>query len=282
MGVDPIILAHEAPFDIGPVHVRPEVREIEYQGRLAVLEPRVMQVLIALMRADGHVVSKDDLATCCWEGRVVGDDAINRVISRLRHNAQEDAGGTFKVETITKVGYRLALASGAPVHPRRAVSRRSVVAAGALLAGTAAIGGGLWWKQDAASPESLELAEIRRTLLQGTPDQESAATTRLKSFLAGHPKSADGWGLYAIAEFFQPRGPGPDAHLIRTQRMTAAARRALALDPGQPDARTALASLANFTGRWTAAYRGIAQVYRDAPDWLFVNNFLASVFWQTG
>jgi tetratricopeptide (TPR) repeat protein len=156
------------------------------------------------------------------------------------------------------------------------------VATGAVLAGAAALGGGLWWKEDAVSAESLELAEIRRTLLQGTPDQESAATTRLKSFLATHPKSADGWGLYAVAEYFQPRGPGPDASVVRNQRMTAAARRALALDPRQPDARTALASLASFTGRWTAAYRTIAPVYRDDPDRFFVNNYLASLFSQTG
>ncbi len=71
-----------------------------------------MQFLIALHRADGAVVSKDDLLQSCWEGRIVGDDAINRVVSRLRGVAQNGAGGQFRIETITKVGYRLLSKSG--------------------------------------------------------------------------------------------------------------------------------------------------------------------------
>jgi DNA-binding winged helix-turn-helix (wHTH) protein len=43
-----------------------------------------MQVLVALARANGEIVSRSDLTASCWENRVVGDDAINRVMSRLR------------------------------------------------------------------------------------------------------------------------------------------------------------------------------------------------------
>lgn len=70
-----------------------------------------MQLLVALHRAGGAVVSKDDLLQSCWEGRVVGEDAINRVVSRLRGVAKE-AGGQFRIETITKVGYRLISSNG--------------------------------------------------------------------------------------------------------------------------------------------------------------------------
>ena len=45
-----------------------------------------MQVLVALAAADGAIVGRDDLTRRCWEGRVVGEDAINRVISRLRRS----------------------------------------------------------------------------------------------------------------------------------------------------------------------------------------------------
>ncbi|WP_297695100.1 hypothetical protein, partial [Phenylobacterium sp.] len=47
-----------------------------------VLEPRVMQVLVALARERGEIVSRDDLIASCWAGRIVGEDAINRCTFR--------------------------------------------------------------------------------------------------------------------------------------------------------------------------------------------------------
>jgi len=108
----PIVLAHERSFRIGDAEFHPATREVRFAGRTAIIEPRVMQTLIALQRAGGAVVNKDDLLRSCWEGRIVGDDAINRVISRLRGVAEKEAGRAFRIETITKVGYRL-LSSGA-------------------------------------------------------------------------------------------------------------------------------------------------------------------------
>jgi len=70
-----------------------------------VLEPLVMQVLVALASAAGETLSRDDLIAACWGGRAVTDDALNRVMSRLRALARRFGG--FHVETITKVGYRL-------------------------------------------------------------------------------------------------------------------------------------------------------------------------------
>ena len=43
----------------------------------------------------------------CWDGRVVGEDAINRILSRLRAAASGIGAGSFRTETITRVGYRL-------------------------------------------------------------------------------------------------------------------------------------------------------------------------------
>ena len=68
-----------------------------------------MQVLVALFRA-GAIVTREELTQRCWDGRVVGDDSINRVLSRIRHIAADFGQGSFSVETITKVGYRLNVA----------------------------------------------------------------------------------------------------------------------------------------------------------------------------
>jgi len=100
-----IDLAQEADFRLGALHVSPSAREVVRDGKHDLLEPRVMQVLVALYRAQGAVVSRDTLIARCWEGRIVGEDAISRAIWRLRKLAE--SGGDFAVETIPRVGYRL-------------------------------------------------------------------------------------------------------------------------------------------------------------------------------
>jgi adenylate cyclase len=103
-----IILAHEAPLRLGALCIEPALRRVAQEdGREEIVEPRVMQVLVALVRAEGKIVSRDDLLMSCWHGVVVGEDAIDRVIGRLRRLINGIGGGGFKLETITKVGYRL-------------------------------------------------------------------------------------------------------------------------------------------------------------------------------
>jgi hypothetical protein len=54
-----ISLAHEAPLRLGPLRVEPARRLVVHDdGREEVLEPRVMQVLVALIRAEGHIVTR--------------------------------------------------------------------------------------------------------------------------------------------------------------------------------------------------------------------------------
>ena len=106
----PIDLAHIRPFRIGGVEVRPASREVLGGDRREVLEPLVMQVLVALASARGEILSRDDLIDACWGGRAVTDDAINRVLSRLR--ALSTIFKDIQLETIVKVGYRLVEPSG--------------------------------------------------------------------------------------------------------------------------------------------------------------------------
>lgn len=100
-------LAHQAAFSLGALEVRPSTREVVTPDGREVLQPRVMQVLVALAAARGAVVSRDDLITACWDGRVVGEDAITLVMMKLRR-LSERSGGAFSVETVPRVGYRLA------------------------------------------------------------------------------------------------------------------------------------------------------------------------------
>ena len=104
-----IDLAHAAPFRLGGLIVEPALRQVvdAQDGRAETVEPRVMQVLVVLAMANGGIVSRDDLVRQCWEGRIVGNDSINRVITRLRGLTKAAAGDHGRIETISKVGYRL-------------------------------------------------------------------------------------------------------------------------------------------------------------------------------
>ena len=103
----PIDLAHAADFRLGAIAVRPSSCEVVVGGVAERLEPRVMQVLVALARARGATVSRDDLFACCWDSRVVGEDAVNRVIGKLRRLSERDDGASFRIETLPRIGHRL-------------------------------------------------------------------------------------------------------------------------------------------------------------------------------
>src|SRR5262245_24116583 len=104
-----------------------------------------MQVLVALFRRREQVVSRDELIEACREGRIVGNDALNRCISKIRKI--EEASGAFRLETISKVGYRLRPDSnGVPAATpgKQAVrfSRPVLISAAVLL--VVAVAGAIW------------------------------------------------------------------------------------------------------------------------------------------
>jgi DNA-binding winged helix-turn-helix (wHTH) protein/tetratricopeptide (TPR) repeat protein len=109
-----IKLAGEADLRIGDAWLRPSSRLLEYGDHRQLLEPRVVQLLVALAQRPGQVRSRDELVDLCWGGRIVGEDAVNRCVAKARRDI---AGAGLKIETVPKVGYRLLGAgSDAPVQ----------------------------------------------------------------------------------------------------------------------------------------------------------------------
>ena len=275
MDLSPIVLAHEPAFAIGDAEIRPATREIVTSGKTTILEPRVMQLLVALHRADGGVVSKDDLAKLCWEGRIVGEDAINRVVSRLRAVAEKDAGGAFRIETITKVGYRLARTNGgttpSAASPERAsrtrVTRRQMVVGGAV-ATIAAAAGGTWIirsrdRMPAAARSLVEDAD--KDLWSGVIDQESNAVAKLRQAAQEAPDSAEVWGRLAYAYINAARGaPASEGPELR-ERGTEAMRRAFSLEADEPHALAAQAMALPVYRNWLANEAAHRAALRKAP-----------------
>lgn len=105
-----IDLATASDFELGGLTVHPATREVVNEGEIDTLEPRVMQVLVALAEERGRVVSRDHLIERCWAGRIVSEDAINTCMTKVRKLGE--ARGAFTIHTVPRVGYRLV--SGAP------------------------------------------------------------------------------------------------------------------------------------------------------------------------
>jgi DNA-binding winged helix-turn-helix (wHTH) protein/dienelactone hydrolase len=184
LGGTPIELANEPDFTLGDLHVRPSTREVSSESATEILEPRVMQVLVALGRRRSEVVSRDWLVNQCWSGRIVGDDAISRCVARIRRLAE--AHGGFTVETIARVGYRLsehattAPALAPPVAPRSPVSGRWRMSSGAIFALALFVGVsvGVWvWQSDVTTRdgEATVLAQVGDLVSQ---DRYGAAYAR--------------------------------------------------------------------------------------------------------
>jgi DNA-binding winged helix-turn-helix (wHTH) protein/tetratricopeptide (TPR) repeat protein len=261
-GASRIVLAREKPFRIGAVEIRPAAREVIGPAARERLQPRVMQVLIALVRARGEILTRDDLIESCWDGRIVGEDALSRVMSKLRRVGEGAGRGAWRLETIPKVGYRLtpeghdpdaAYPVADPFQPRR-VSRRAWVALGASgLAVAVASGATLWLRRPKIPDQARALYErAAHALNSGLPEDNQQAQGFLREAVGLAPDYAQAWGelayAYQAALLFTdpPRQPGVKA------QAEAAARRALELDPNEPQAIATLALLAPVWRSWTA------------------------------
>ena len=271
----PVDLAHTRAFRIGEVEVRPASREVIKGQRREVLEPRVMEVLVVLAAADGAILSRDDLITACWGGRAVTDDAISRVISRLRALAR--TFGSFQVETITKVGYRLVEqqegGAAGPFHAGRwggnPISRRAAIVGGTIVAG---IGGAAWWLARGDSglrpdPEVARLlSEAQAAAREGMPDDMSRAAALYRLATERDPDNAEAWGaLAAIYRFQWEFSPAEEAPAMAARTRSAAAR-ALELDPGNGDAQAALAGLMPMFSNWAKAESELRRVLATHPQ----------------
>ena len=292
LGVDvnASVLAHHEPFRIGAVEVRPATKTLLRGGSETVVEPRVMQVLVALAKAKGDVVSRDDLVAACWDGRIVGDDAINRIMSRLRRLASEVGSESFVIETVTKVGYRLrtieaGVGEARSSPPTTVASRRTVTTA--LILAPLALGGGWWWSRRAAAyePSAAAKAMLDQALLafnQSTREGQSQAVGILRQLVVSHPDFADAWGAlgmaYAISSHYRSQAEAKVLH----QRAVSAGRRATWLEPDNGFGLAAINLGRPCMGNWLSMEKALRAAVRQNPDNEPILNALAWVLISVG
>ncbi|MBI1401674.1 MAG: hypothetical protein GC147_00480 [Porphyrobacter sp.] len=291
--LSPRDLSRVDPLALGQLHIDPPTRTITGKGGSRVLEPRVMQVLVALVQADGMVLTRDDLIAMCWDGRIVGDNAINRVISLLRQALFETAGEAVRLETITKVGFRIvateagqdagAGASGGD-RPSPGISRRALVAGATGLVAAAGLGLAAWnLRRAGIDPKAADLYRrgqlLQRTGEPGTMDQAMAF---YKQAVQISPDFADAWGAMAIGYYHAASGFSRHDNAAYAQLMRSAARRALDIDPTQADAAAALVLAKGWYGRLFEAERDLRQLVADHPGYWYGNARLGIFLRQVG
>ncbi len=76
-------------------------------GERITLEPRMMEVLVALAERAGEVISAEQLLIDVWHGSFYGDNPVHKTIAQLRRKLGDDSRQPRFIETIRKRGYRL-------------------------------------------------------------------------------------------------------------------------------------------------------------------------------
>lgn len=275
-----IELAHCPEFALGSAMVRPSSREIVAAGEATMVEPKVMQMLVALADPVGRVVPREEIVDRRWSGRIVGEDAINRVLGKLRKAAE---GRGFRIETVARVGYRIVVIAAEPAAAKSSPGgRHRLWATGAFLA---AVTVATWlattqpWRPAVPAgsspkvmagvlPAAVHDLETRglAAMFKNTAEQTSEATGYLKQATAAAPGSAGVWGSLAMSYVLALGWVAPGERAGVVARVEDAARHGLAIDPHEPRSLAALASLVPSYHNWSAKAAALAEARRQAPS----------------
>lgn len=282
-------LAQRPRLAFGTLTVIPSTREFAGPAGRATLRPQVMLVFLTLADAGGAVVSRDELVEQAWAGRFVAEDSLNGAISEIR-SALRSVGSDVRIVTIPKTGYRLDHPRLGPDRGARDAearagrdgrTRRWLVGGSAA---TVAAGAAAWLFRPASPAEGMD-ALIDRGLIalrQGLPDFDAQGVSDFRAATARDPGNSRAWALLALALRAAAEYGSPQQAERARREAEAAARRALSIDPGQADARTALALLIPSFGRWFEADRELRAILASDPSNPFAVAAHATLMMSTG
>lgn len=94
------------PFHFGDFVLDPGRRELRSMSKVFAVEPQVFDLLEFLIRNRARVVSKDDLLSAVWGGRIVSDLAIAARINAARQAVGDDGREQRFIRTIPRKGFR--------------------------------------------------------------------------------------------------------------------------------------------------------------------------------
>lgn len=204
-------------------------RRLAKDGNAIPLAPKALDLLVALVRDAGHLVTKRELLDRVWPGSFVAEGILTVHISALRKALDDDSRTPWSIETVSRSGYRFIATLADRDEPPHT---------------------------PATTPENYELVGRGRFHLLSASRQEvpkaiaayRAVIEREPSYASAHAGLALAYCAQADMRLEQPDGAYADAK--------GSALRALAMDSMCADAQVAL-GVVLFLGEWdwTAAER---------------------------
>ena len=101
----------------GELEIRPTDGLVLAAGRALTLSVREFQLLVALVRSDGGIVSRHDLYERVWGGPLrVGDRSIDVYVHKVRVKLETALPGMRFIHTHVGFGYRFSPEKSHPLH----------------------------------------------------------------------------------------------------------------------------------------------------------------------
>jgi DNA-binding winged helix-turn-helix (wHTH) protein len=231
----------------------PVERRLCRRGASVPLPPLAFDVLLALVRHAGQLVTKRDLLKCVWQDTFVEDGILTVYISLIRKALGDTGRPPRYVQTVTRFGYRFI----APVAGSRPGVSSSRVSSG---------------------PADHNVARGREHLLNGSCFALRHAVDAFQSAIGVDDHDAAAYAGFALARCAQAQNLA--AHPQRAyEDATAAVLRALALDQRDSNVQVALGTVLLFRewdghGAECAARRALEDDVENVNAYVLYGNLL--------
>jgi DNA-binding winged helix-turn-helix (wHTH) protein/pimeloyl-ACP methyl ester carboxylesterase len=106
-------------YRFGAFTLNTQTYELYRNGKVIRIEPQVFSVLAHLIENRDRVVSKDELISIVWKGRVVSDATVSSRINAARLALHDNGGVQSIIKTIPRRGFRFVASDVAIDHDER-------------------------------------------------------------------------------------------------------------------------------------------------------------------
>jgi DNA-binding winged helix-turn-helix (wHTH) protein/tetratricopeptide (TPR) repeat protein len=255
---------HGEVYEFGPYVLDAAERRLSNAGRVVTIAPKAHDLLVALVRRAGTLVTKRELLDLVWHDVAVEEGVLSVYISALRKSLDDRGKGGTYIETVPRAGYRFSAA--VTRQPAAAESLSMKWPIGVL----------------PARPEVSELIGRGRTCLMAASRADVPhAVQAFRSATELDPDYAAAHAGLAMAHCAQA-----ELRLVDPQEAYAAAReaalRALGMEASNADAQVALGTVL-FLGdwNWNGARRSLERALELNPDhmegWLLYGRLLEAL-----
>jgi DNA-binding winged helix-turn-helix (wHTH) protein len=145
-------------------------RELRRGADVVSVAPQVFDVLDYLIRNRERVVSKDDLVTAIWEGRIISDAALTTRLKAVRSAIGDNGEGQRLIKTLPRRGFRFLARVQEEQGPGATLDARTPVEPP---------------RPAPALPDKPSIAVLPFSNLSGDPEQEYFADGMVEEIITG-------------------------------------------------------------------------------------------------